>query len=88
MTQLPDSNYKAPDGPQKYIGKAVKRVEDPRFITGQGHYTDDINVHGQLHAAMLRSPYAHARIGQIDASQALALKGVHAVLTGQDLADV
>ncbi len=87
MTQLPDSNYHAPEGPQKYIGKAVKRVEDPRFITGQGHYTDDINVHGQLHAAMLRSPYSHAKISKIDASAALALEGVHAVLTGQDLAD-
>ncbi|TSA87733.1 molybdopterin-dependent oxidoreductase [Deinococcus detaillensis] len=87
MTQLPDSNYHAPEGPQKYIGKAVKRVEDPRFITGQGHYTDDINVHGQLHAAMLRSPYSHAKIGTIDASAALALEGVRAVLTGQDFAD-
>ncbi|MFC4452554.1 xanthine dehydrogenase family protein molybdopterin-binding subunit [Deinococcus sonorensis] len=87
MTELPDSNYKEPTSPQKFMGKAIKRVEDPRFLTGTGHYTDDINLHGQLHAAMLRSPYAHAKIGAIDASAALAVKGVRAVLTGQDLAD-
>ena len=83
MTKLPDSNYVAPTGPQKFMGKPIKRVEDPRFITGAGLYTDDINVHGQLHAAMLRSPYAHAKIGKIDASEALALPGVRAVLTGK-----
>ncbi|WP_425145506.1 xanthine dehydrogenase family protein molybdopterin-binding subunit [Deinococcus sp.] len=88
MTKLPDSNYSAPTGPQKYLGQSIKRVEDPRFITGAGHYTDDINVHGQLHAAMLRSPYAHAKIGKIDAAAALALPGVKAVLTGEDMKDV
>lgn len=88
MTKLPDSNYVAPTSPQKFMGKPIKRVEDPRFITGAGMYTDDINVHGQLHAAMLRSPYAHAKIGKIDASEALALPGVRAVLTGEDMKDV
>jgi aerobic carbon-monoxide dehydrogenase large subunit len=72
---------------EKFFGKAMKRVEDPRFITGTGNYTDDISVLGMVHAAMVRSPYAHARIKNIDSSAALALPGVLAVLTGKDLVD-
>ncbi|MGI8747801.1 MAG: xanthine dehydrogenase family protein molybdopterin-binding subunit, partial [Deinococcus sp.] len=87
MTKLPDSTYHEPSSPHKVMGQGIKRVEDPRFLTGTGQYTDDINLHGQLHAAMLRSPYAHAKIWAIDASAALALPGVRAVFTGQDLAD-
>ncbi len=68
------------------IGAAVRRKEDHRFITGQGRYTDDINVPGQAYAFFLRSPHAHARIRRIDASRALAMPGVLAVLTGDDLA--
>ncbi len=70
---------------EKMVGKALKRVEDPRFITGTGNYTDDIAVLGMVHAAMVRSPYPHAKIKSIDSSAALALPGVIAVLTGQDL---
>ncbi len=70
---------------QKFVGQAMKRVEDPRFITGAGNYTDDIAVLGMVHAAMVRSPYAHAKIKSIDSSAALALAGVLAVLTGKDL---
>jgi aerobic carbon-monoxide dehydrogenase large subunit len=70
---------------EKFFGKAMKRVEDPRFITGAGNYTDDISVLGMVHAAMVRSPYAHAKIKSIDSSAALALSGVLAVLTGKDL---
>lgn len=68
------------------IGASVKRREDARFITGSGRYTDDINVPGQTYAAFLRSPYARAQIGLIDAADALAVNGVLAVLTGADMA--
>jgi len=68
------------------IGARVKRVEDQRFVTGKGHYVDDVNREGQTHAHFLRSPHAHAKINKIDATAALAMDGVHAVLTGEDLA--
>ncbi len=66
------------------IGASVKRREDHRFITGKGHYVDDINRPGQAHAYFLRSPHAHATIDKIDASAALKLPGVVAVFTGAD----
>jgi aerobic carbon-monoxide dehydrogenase large subunit len=68
------------------VGARVKRVEDQRFITGKGHYTDDINRTGQTYAYFLRSPHAHAAIKGIDATAALAKPGVHKVFTGADLA--
>ena len=68
------------------IGASVKRKEDVRFITGNGRYTDDINQPGQTYAVFLRSPYARAKIGEIDTSGALAVDGVLAVLTGADMA--
>src|ERR1700744_5023950 len=68
------------------IGAAVRRKEDQRFITGKGHYTDDISRPGQAFAYFIRSPHAHAAIKSIDAKAALALPGVLAVLTGADLA--
>ncbi|MGE0667654.1 MAG: xanthine dehydrogenase family protein molybdopterin-binding subunit [Sphingomonadales bacterium] len=67
------------------IGARVTRKEDARFITGRGRYTDDINRPGQLHAVFARSPYAHARIGNLDISAASTSPGVVAVLTGDDL---
>lgn len=67
------------------IGAAVKRREDPRFITGYGQYTDDIKLPGMQYMAILRSPYAHAKITSIDTSKARALPGVSAVYTGKDL---
>ncbi len=67
------------------IGARVQRKEDFRFITGKGHYTDDVNRHGQTHAAFLRSPHAHAEIRSIDASAALSMPGVVAIFTGDDL---
>ncbi|MDI3269124.1 MAG: glyceraldehyde dehydrogenase subunit alpha [Bacillota bacterium] len=69
----------------KVFGAAVKRREDPRLIRGKGRYTDDIRLPGMLYAAILRSPYAHARIRKIDAEQAKKLPGVVAVFTGADL---
>jgi carbon-monoxide dehydrogenase large subunit len=66
------------------IGQPVPRKEDLRLITGRGRYTDDLNVEGQAYAVMVRSPHAHAIIRAIDASAALAVPGVVAVLTGAD----
>jgi len=67
------------------IGARVKRKEDKRFITGKGRYTDDIRGENQAYAAFVRSPYAHARIRDIDDAAALAMDGVIAVLNGQQL---
>src|SRR5215211_96034 len=68
------------------IGQPVRRVEDRRFITGRGRYLDDVARPHQVHAAMLRSPHAHARIAAVDSAAAAAAPGVLAVLTGADLA--
>jgi carbon-monoxide dehydrogenase large subunit len=68
------------------MGHSMKRKEDPRFIRGQGRYVDDIQLPGMLYMDIVRSPYAHATIKTIDASQALKVPGVLAVITGQDLA--
>jgi aerobic carbon-monoxide dehydrogenase large subunit len=70
------------------IGTALKRREDPRFITGAGSYLADIKLPGLVHSAVLRSPYAHARITSIDTKAAKARPGVLAVFTGEDFADV
>ena len=71
-----------------YVGQPIPRVEDRRFLTGAGRYSDDIWLEGQVHCAFLRSPHAHARILRIDASRARRVPGVLAVLTGADyLAD-
>ncbi len=66
------------------FGSGIRRREDPRLITGSATYTDDINLPGTLHAAMLRSPYAHARIAGIDTSEAATARGVVAVYTAAD----
>jgi aerobic carbon-monoxide dehydrogenase large subunit len=71
-----------------YVGKSIKRREDIRFITGRGTYVDDIKLPHMLHAAILRSPRAHARISFIDTSKALALPGVVKVFTFQDLGEL
>ncbi len=67
------------------LGKRVKRKEDPRFIRGKGNYIDDITLPGMLYLDIVRSPHAHAKILNIDASKALAMPGVVAVITGKDL---
>jgi aerobic carbon-monoxide dehydrogenase large subunit len=72
--------------PIRGIGHSVRRVEDDRFIRGRGNYVDDIKLPGMLHMAILRSPYAHAKINGIDASRAQALPGVVAVVTGELMA--
>src|SRR6516225_5471198 len=70
------------------MGVARKRKEDARFIRGQGSYVDDIKLPGMLFGAIVRSPYAHARIKSIDKSKALKVPGVVAVLTADDLKPV
>ena len=68
------------------IGKPARRKEDFRFITGSGHYTDDINRPRQTYASFLRSPHAHAKIRSIDTSEAEKATGVLAIFTGKDIA--
>jgi len=70
-----------------YFGKPMKRIEDPRLIKGIATYVDDITLPGMLHAAVLRSPYAHARINNIKADAAKASPGVVGVFTGADVND-
>src|ERR1700744_6179640 len=69
------------------IGAPVRRKEDQRFITGKGHYTDDINRPGQTYAFFLRSPHAHAKIKSIDSKAAASMPGIVAILTGIELAN-
>jgi carbon-monoxide dehydrogenase large subunit len=69
----------------RVFGSSIKRREDPALITGEGKYTDDLVLPGMAHAAIVRSPHAHARIKGIDTSRADALPGVVAVFTGQDV---
>jgi carbon-monoxide dehydrogenase large subunit len=66
------------------IGQAVRRVEDQRFLTGQGRYVDDIVLPGMCHGVNVLSPHAHARIKRVDTSKAKAAPGVLLVLTGAD----
>ncbi|QGA69044.1 xanthine dehydrogenase family protein molybdopterin-binding subunit [Sulfolobus sp. E11-6] len=69
----------------RWIGKPMKTVEDYRFITGKGVYVDDLDFPGEvLHVAILRSPYAHARLLKVNVSNALKIPGVKAVVTGED----
>ncbi len=72
----------------KLFGASIKRREDPRFITGQGNYTDDVKLPGMTYAAFVRSPHAHARIKSIDTAAAKKVPGVVAVFTGADLTGV
>src|SRR6266849_9915165 len=68
------------------IGQSVRRREDPRLLMGRGRYFDDLNLAHQLYATIVRSPHAHADIRGIDASAALSMPGVQALLTGADYA--
>ncbi|WP_210635200.1 xanthine dehydrogenase family protein molybdopterin-binding subunit [Streptomyces sp. GESEQ-13] len=69
------------------VGRARLRKEDARLLTGQTHWTDNIQAAGMLHLAILRSPMAHARLERVDVSPALELPGVVAAFTGSDLAE-
>ncbi len=71
-----------------YLGQSLKRAEDPRLITGQGSFVDDINLPGMLHVAVLRSIHAHALIKSVDTAAARSAPGVVAVLTAEDIEGV
>ena len=71
----------------RYLGTSVKRVEDPRFLQGQGKYVANLNLPNMAYAAIKRSPFAHAKVVSIDTSAAESLDGVIAVYTGQELLD-
>ena len=73
---------------ENQIGRSVRRLEDVRFLLGQGRYVDDIARSGELHAHVLRSPHAHAILSRIDVTEAAALAGVRGVFTAADLAAV
>ena len=68
-----------------YVGSAIERVEDYRFLRGEGQYVGDLHREGMWHAAILRSPRGHGVIRRIDATAALALAGVRAVITAADM---
>ncbi|OZI43331.1 xanthine dehydrogenase family protein molybdopterin-binding subunit [Bordetella genomosp. 4] len=81
------SNQSTLDATRTQVGTRRQRVEDQAILTGRGQYGDDAALRpGTLHAAIVRSPHAHAKLTGIDSTNALALPGVRAVLTGQDLA--
>ena len=76
------------EAPAGHVGRALRRKEDPRLITGQGRYVDDISLPGMLWASFVRSPEAHAKIVSIDTSAAAARDGITAVFTGEDMSDL
>ena len=71
-----------------FVGQPIKRFEDPRLLTGQGSYVDDLKLPGLLHAVVLRSLHAHANIRSIDVSAASRVPGVVAVFTAADIQDL
>ena len=75
------------DRPTAYVGQPVGRKEDPKLLTGQGKYVEDLTLPGMVWMAVVRSPYAHARIRGVETSAALAQDGVIAVLSGAELRD-
>src|SRR5260370_42590441 len=80
--------WRMPEAPTVSInglGHSVRRKEDPRFLRGKGNYIDDLKLPGMLYMDIVRSPYAHAKLISIDASEALKVPGVAAVVTGKDL---
>jgi carbon-monoxide dehydrogenase large subunit len=77
-----------PEASEPFIGTRMLRREDPALLTGEARFTDDLDLPGALHMAILRSPFAHARITSIDTSAAKGLPGVVEVFTGADLSDL
>lgn len=82
--EIPKSLAELPVGEPRWVGRRVRRTEDAALLTGRVEFIDDVQLPGMLHCAILRSPFAHARITSIDVSAALALDGVAAVVTGAD----
>jgi len=75
-------------GTNRYIGSPVERIEDARFLRGRGQFVGDLKRESMLHAGILRSPVAHGLLAAVDASAALAIAGVHAVITAKDIGAV
>ncbi|MBV8989616.1 MAG: xanthine dehydrogenase family protein molybdopterin-binding subunit, partial [Solirubrobacterales bacterium] len=73
---------------RKWVGKSIRRVEDPKFLRGKGGYIDDMRLPGMVHAALVRSPHAHARIVSVDVEAARRLPGVLAVVTGAEAVEL
>src|SRR4029453_696966 len=71
-----------------YVGQSMKRFEDPRLLTGNGAFVGDLTLPEMRHAAIARSPHAHARLRGVDVAARRAVPGVVAVLTGADIAGV
>jgi len=86
-TAEPKLPSQLPISQPRHVGKDSPRMEDPLLLTGKVEYGNDIRTPGMLHAAILRSPHAHARIKSIDTSRAEKLPGVAAVLTGKEVKD-
>ncbi len=82
LPRLPDE---LPTSSVRYVGKHVKRIEDPALVSGTAQFIDNFALPNMVHCAILRSPHAHARIVKVDASAAEALEGVVAVLTPEDV---
>ena len=72
---------------KKLIGERIRRNEDPRLLTGQAQFVDDVEIPGLLHAAFLRSDRAHARLSSLDVTKALERPGVVAVFTAEDMGE-
>src|SRR5436853_1363399 len=72
--------------PQRFVGQAMKRKEDPRLVQGTSTYVDDVVLPGMLHMAIARSIHAHARIKRVDISKAQKLPGVITIVTGEEVA--
>ena len=87
MSEATNPNATTSGSSYRWIGQSMKRVEDPRLLTGRGRYIDDVVLPDMAHAAVLRSPHAHARIKSIDTSRAEALPGVVLVMTGTQAAE-
>jgi CO/xanthine dehydrogenase Mo-binding subunit len=84
MVDIPKTIEGLPTSSPRWIGKSVRRVEDPLLITGRAEFIDNVTLPRMLHCAILRSPYAHARIKGVDTNEAEKLPGVKAVVTGED----
>jgi len=83
--EIPKTLEDLPSSETRFIGKHVQRIEDPKLITGRVDFVDNVVLPGMLHCAILRSPFAHAKILRVDASAAAKLAGVVAVLTPEDV---
>src|SRR3990172_4896814 len=83
-----DAHIKEDAMSTKSVGASIKRKEDPRLITGEAKYLDDVQLQGMLYAAILRTPYAHAKIKSINTAKASKYPGVVAVFTGEDFKEL